>query len=436
MLHMSEYMFHCGNDFGLGGTLQFLLFHQNGWGASNFHDHQYVVDGVARANMFDQAEANARWMRRVMAPEGRAFPWMMTYEGRSTTLPGRDRAPMSDANRALLAMRIYELAGRGREALLRDAVYPILQRVADMAVEEWFYEERGRMLFRGVETDIMDQPPIINDAATVIMYLSVLRKAIEYAALLGVDDERRTRWQRVVERAALDVADGRYRPDLNAPDDARAGCWLGNIYYIAEAGEFLDNAIYARTRDHGQQFVDCNFPWIGFAAASSEMRLGRADRAEQFFVDSLEKRAHGPGYFEECLPIGAATLPPLGSAHGSHLVAACEQIVLSDFWRPRIWIGKGMPSKLRASRVRFSNLRARDGAILSGESDPRRLSARLHHTGDAVEMEVWLRIPCEAGEFFRVFRDGRKTPYTFHGESVSLRVPLRPGDETELLVEG
>ena len=38
MLHLSEYLLHCGSDFSCGGSPQFAFFHQNGWGASNFHD--------------------------------------------------------------------------------------------------------------------------------------------------------------------------------------------------------------------------------------------------------------------------------------------------------------------------------------------------------------------------------------------------------------
>jgi len=134
--------------------------------------------------------------------------------------------------------------------------------------------------------------------------------------------------------------------------------------------------------------------------------------------------------------VGVATLPPYGSAHGSHLVAACEQVVMSDFWHHRVYIGRGMPSKLRAARVRFGNLRARDGLIVSGESDPRRLAVRLRHTGDPVEMEIHLRIPCEASEFFRVMRDGREAPYEFSGESVAVGLALKYGLSTELTVEG
>ncbi len=436
MLHMSEYLFRCGNDFALGGTVQFLMFHMNGWGASNFHDHHYVVDGLARANMWAQAEANGRWMRRVMREEGRPFPWMMTYDGAPTVTPERDRAPMSDANRALLAVRLYELAGRGRETFLREVTYPIVRRVAELAVDEWFYEENGRWLFRGVEADIMDAEPIVNDAATVIMYLAILRKALAYSEQLGLDAARRRAWTEVIERATIEIAEHRYKPHLNADAEAKADCWLGNIYYIAEAQEFLDDAVYARTRDHGQRYITCNEPWIAFAAASSEIRLGRPNRAEQFFIEILENHIHGPGYFEEVTPVGTAALPPFGSAHGSYLVAACEQLVLADFWRHRVYIGKGLPAKLQMSRVSFRNLRARDGLLVAGISEPRLLDVTLHHTGDPVEMQIVLRVPCEAGECFRVLKDDDETAHEFNGEAVTVTVRLDYGSTVRLRVEG
>ncbi|HUU68883.1 MAG TPA: hypothetical protein VM186_05130, partial [Planctomycetota bacterium] len=311
-----------------------------------------------------------------------------------------------------------------REQLLREAAFPIVKRVADMAVDHWFYEQDGRLLFRGVETDVMGAEAIINDAATVMMFLTIIRKALAYSAALGIDDPRRQDWQRVLDSARLDIVNGRYAPHLNARPDAKAGCWLCNTYYLAEAQDFMDDAAYAATIDWGQKVVGCNMPWIGFAAASSEMRLGRADRAEQHFVEAFEHGTHGPGYYEEVSPVGSYGLPPLGTAHGAHLTAACEQIVMSDFWQHRVYVGKGMPAKMRANRVVFSNLRARDGLIVSGESAPRRLAVSLHHTGDPIEMEIVLRVPCEAPTSFQVLADGRPAAYDFHGEYVTLRLPL------------
>jgi len=198
----------------------------------------------------------------------------------------------------------------------------------------------------------------------------------------------------------------------------------------------MDDAAYAATIDWGQKVVSCNVPWIGFAAASSEMRLGRADRAEQHFVEAFERGTHGPGYYEEVSPVGSYGLPPLGTAHGAHLTAACEQIVLSDFWRHRVWVGKGMPSKMRANRVVFSNLRARDGLIISGVSEPRRLVVSLRHTGDPVEMEVILRVPCECPTSFSVLMNGQPAAPDFHGEHVTLRLPLEWDAKVNLEVVG
>ena len=436
MLHFSEYLLRCGCDFAYGGSPQFAFMHQNGWGASNFHDQHYVVDGLARANMWSAAEANARWMRRVMRPSGRAFPWMMTYDGTITAAPEIDRAPMSDAGRALLAMRLYELSGDDREAFLRETIYPIIRRVADMAVSDWFVEREGRFILRGVELDVMGDTAIEHDAATVLAFLTVLRKAVAYSKMLEIDVDRRISWQRVIDGTVIEVVEGRYLNHLNASPDSHASGWFCHIYYIAEAQRFLDDRIYAATVDYSHRQVSCNIPWIGFAVASSEMRLGRPDRSEQYFIDHLENRLHGPGYFEECYPISGAAIPPFESAHGAHLTAACEQLVISDFWEPRIFIGRGMPAKMRAAEVTFSNLRARDGVLCSGVSTPRRLTVNLRHTGEPVVEKVELAIPCEAGVTFRVLRDGKETPHEFHGETVTVTVAMDRGQLTELVIEG
>jgi len=436
MLHMSEYLFYSGNNFDYGGNVQFLLFHQNGWGASNFHDMQYMVDGIARVNMWNSAEDYLRWMYRVMQPKGRAFPWMMTYDGKPTVTAERDRAPMSDANRAMTAVRIYELAGKGRDSLLRKYVYPIVSRVANLGIDNWFYEHDGRLLFKGIETDVTGDNAVINDAANVTAYNTLIRKAIEYSKILNIDQKQRQIWSEKLPLIYLDTIDNRYSPRLNATAQNHGDLWFGNIFYTAEAKEFLDEKIYTRTRDYGQQHIYNNIPWLGFAAASSELRLNRPDRAEQFFVDILENRIHGPGYFEEMSPVGYSALPPFASAHGSHLVAACEQIVMSDFWIHKIFIATGMPSKLRMSCVKFSNLRARDGLIVSGNSTPRSLTANLYYTGEPLEMVVVLEIPSEVGQFFKVLVDGKESKYIFHGESIELTVKLEFDQKMEINIEG
>lgn len=436
LLHMTEYLLRCGNDHGLGGTVQFLLMHQNGWNACNFHDHHYIVDGLARANLWDAAAAHGRWMRRVMRPEGRPFPWMLTYDGAPLIPPEQDRAPMSDANRALLAARLYEYAGAGREAYLRDVVYPIVRTVANHGTDEWFREQDGEIVFRAVENDVMHETPHENEAGTVIMYLTVLRKAIAYSARLGVDADRRAQWQKIVDTVQIAQDGGRYLPWRGAPPDAATTCWFDMGYYLAEAQEYLDAATFRRTRDRDMRWSPCNIAWLNFGAAASEIRLGRPDRAEQLCVDSLENRVHGPGYFEEVVPNGISSLPPFETAHGAHLTAACEQIVLPDFWRPRVFIGRGMPSRWRNRCVRFHGLRALGGMLISGTSEPRRLAVEIVPDGDPLTVEFVLRLPAAVGAVIEVRRDGAEVAHEFAGESVSVRVALIPGQAVRLEVSG
>jgi hypothetical protein len=437
MLHMTEYLLRCGNEHALGGTVQFLLVHQNGWRACNFHDHHYIVDGLARANLWQEAEDHVRWMRRVMHPGGRPFPWMMTYDGFAPVPAEVDRAPMSDANRALLALRIYELAGAGREALLREHVYPILKAVAEHGVRSWFYEEGGRMLFRAVENDVMHDVARVSETGTVMMYVTVLRKATEYAERLGVDRERCAEWRRVADAVRFEsTADGRYRAWHGAPDDSGGNDFFLNVPYIAEALEYADADTFRRSRDFGQRVASCNVAWLNSSAASCEIRLGRPDRAEQFMEDTLAHTIHGPGYFEECVPNGISSLPPFGTAHGAFLTACCEQVVLPDFWRPRVAVGVGLPARLRAARVRFTNLRGPRGVLLSGELDPQWLEVRLAPADEPVELDVVLRVPCALGVQFRVLRDGQPAPHRFEGEQVVVGVAPAAGKGTTLRIEG
>jgi len=439
LLHMSQYLARGTDDYGLGGSAQFMANHQNGWGASSFHDQHYIVDGLAKAGFYDSAVRHAYWAAKVMKSTGRPFPWMMAYDGQPTITPERDRAPMSDSNRAILNCRIYEHAGLEKDALLREAVYPVVRRVAQFALSDWFVRQSdGQLIFRGVENDVMGDEPIVHDAGTYITYLSVLRKAVEYSRKLGVDGDLRATWQAIIDEVKPIVANGRYLAHLGATDDERHGdpCWLRNINFIAEAGEFLDEKIFLATHDfNGPQGI-CNLVWINFMFACSDIRLGRADRAEQAFVDSFERRTHGPGYFEEVMPpMGRAGLPPFATAHGCHLQAACEQVVLSDFWRPRVWIGRGLPSRMRCKTVTFRNLRARDGLMVSGTSAPRCLEVELTHTGPDETMDMILSIPACGGNVLSVTHNGREVAHTFQGDTVRLQVELKTGQTHRLCVE-
>jgi len=439
MLHMSQYLARCTDDYGLGGSAQFMVNHQNGWGASSFHDQHYIVDGLAKSGFYDSAVRHAYWAAKVMKSSGRPFPWMMAYDGTPTVLPERDRAPMSDSNRALLNCRIYEHAGQEKDALLREAVYPVVRRVAQFALSDWFVRQSdGQLLFRGVENDVMGDEPMVHDAGTYITYLSVLRKAVEYSQRLGVDGDLRATWQAVVDEVKPLVVNGRYLPYIGADMETRRGdpCWLRNVNFIGEAGEFLDPIVMLATHDfNGPQGI-CNLVWLSFMLACSDIRLGRGDRAEQAFVDSFEQRTHGPGYFEEVMPpMGRAGLPPFATAHGCHLQAACEQVVLSDFWRPRVWIGRGLPSRMRCKTVTFRNLRARDGLLISGVSAPRCLEVELTHTGPAETMDLILSIPACGGNVLTVTHNDQEVDYEFHGETVRLAVELKTGQTHRLRVE-
>lgn len=437
LLHMSEYLGRCGNEYGLGGNVQYLLMHQNGWRACAFHDQHYIIDGLLRANLWDEAERHLHWLLQVMRPEGRPFPWMLTYDGASPLPPETDRAPLSDANRALLACRIYESCGWRRRELLQNYVYPIVRRVADYALSDWFYEENGQVLFKPVECDVMHDVARVSEAGTVAAYLAVLRKAVAYSELLGVDADRCAAWTHIADGIRFETTSaGFYRAWHGAADDATPFTWFLAAPYIAEVTPFVDVECLRRTRDCYERLTPCNLAWLNSIAACSEIRLGRPDRAEQFMIDCLENYVHGPGYFEEVTPNGISSLPPLATAHGAYTVAVCEQLVTSDFWSPAVHVGRGLPARLRTRHLTFRNLRARGGLLVSGESTPLRLCAELFQDGDAQELIAWLRIPAGCSARFEVRRDGQPVAHTFAGEEVAVALALAAGARTVLDLSG
>ncbi|MFW5857943.1 MAG: hypothetical protein ACOCX4_08695 [Planctomycetota bacterium] len=435
LLHLSKLLVRTANDQTLGGTAQFLLVHQNGWRACNFHDHHYIIDGVARANLWTEAEGHLRWMRSVMADAGRPFPWMMTYDGASMVPPERDRAPMSDANRALLALKLYALAGDGREDLLAECVYPILRAVAEHGLRDWLTEEDGALVFGGVENDVMDDEARRHEIGTVVMYVTVLRQAAACADRLGVDADRAAAWRAAADRIPLPVAAGRYVPWKDAPPEALTTVWFNCAYYVSEAQAYLDDATYARTRDHAERKGLCNLAWIHSANASSEIRLGRPERAEQFLADVRRNTVHGPGYFEEVGPSGRAALPPFATAHGAYLTARCEQVVLPDFWADRVYIGRGLPATMRTRHLRFHGLRALRGLVIAGELTPRGWRLELDLRGPAATLELVVTLPAGAGVDHDVRLDGAPAPHRFAGETVALDVDLVPGRIAVLTID-
>ena len=424
MLHFSEYLIRSGSDFSCGGSPQFAFMHLNGWAGSNFHDQHYVVDGVMKANMWDKALPHLKWLYSVMKRTGRAFPWMMVYDGTPTVAPENDIAPMSDAGRALLAMRIYEMSSEKGE-LLNDYVYPILRRVANMAAENWFYLKNGRYIFKNVDLDVTDGSPVEHDASTVLAFLTVFRKAIIYSQELKLDAKYRKLWQKIVDSVYIDIVNGRYLDHLGAVNNKKASGWLCHSYYISECRRFLDDDIYRNTVDFSHERVSCNIVWIGYAVASSELRLGRPDRAEAYCIDHLENRVHGPGYFEECYPIWAAAMPPFESAHGAHLATSVEQIVLSDVWDNSISIGVTMPTNFKAHKVRFSSLRARDGIIVSGFYTPNNFEVELYNSGDIVRTEmVTLVLPSHLGIEYKLHVNDEEYTHKFMGDRVQVEISI------------
>jgi|GEM_PF-1768072 len=435
MLHFSEYLIRSGSDYGCGGSPQFAFMHLNGWAASNFHDQHYVVDGVAKSNMWDKALPHLMWLKSVMKKSGRAFPWMMVYNGTPTVAPENDIAPMSDAGRAMIAMRLYELSGK-KGTLLADYVYPILKRVANMAKENWFRLENGRRIFKPVDLDVTDGEAKEHDASTVLAFLTVIKKAIIYSAELKVDATNRKEWQELADSLYIDVVDGKYQDFYGADGSLPVSGWLCHSYYISECQEFLDDTIYKKTVDFSHERVWCNIAWIGYAVASSELRLGRPDRAEAYCIDHLENRLHGPGYFEECYPLWGAAMPPFASAHGAHLTTSVEQIVLSDMWENKIAIATTMPTNFKAHKLRFSNLRARDGIIVSGNYSPKSIEVTLFNSGDALrEEDIVVGLPSRLGIEFTVYVNGEKSPYIFMGDRIKVNIAIKSGKEIKILIK-
>lgn len=439
LLHASEYLMRCGHDFRQGASTCFYLHHQLLFHAAKWWDFHFMVDGVLHANMVEEAGQAVDWLDGVMAPEGRPFSYMLAYDGRPLIDEHREIVEMQVAAHAASAWKYYE--ANGDDDLLRETVYPILKRAADYAVDDLFEatDDGYRLVPLGHDSGgHTELTP--NRTFHAAWFLTTLRKASEYADHLGVDADRRERWDDVRERFAFATDDAEdlylYADDVHPADfDSEPPYFASRLLYPTEATADVDVERFRRTRDQSPP-LQINKPWMSFAQAATDYRAGDVERgADQYALG--RDLAFGVGFFKEIGPYGADgnMIPPFATAHGTHLTALLEQFASTDPTEGGVDLLGNLPPTLRGESFTFDDVRTQTGIVASGSVDGRSATFDLHNPGGERTEAVRIRPPVGVPrDDLVVTVDGQRRDSTRDDDLVCVSVTFDADEEKRVTV--
>ncbi|MBM7564279.1 glycosyl hydrolase family 95 catalytic domain-containing protein [Paenibacillus sacheonensis] len=407
LLHHSYYLIRMGMDFSKGITIGTPFYQPWCWKASVFWDSHFVSDGLLRAGDRADVDTFLDFLHRTMKPEGKPFPWMMQHDGHSTIPEERDFAPLVISAHAMTAIKVFEY---GRDlAQLERVVFPILARISAFAADNMFREEEdGRWIVAmPVSNDVVEDVAVeINQTYTCAWFLSVFKKTIEYAELLGTGEEIAARLRPIVDGYHLEHEDGMYLHARNMPiDEQHYASWTPFLLYPTEASPFVDLERLRRTRERFN-FPDLYMekqgdfqPWGNFMQSSSDLRLGEVEKAHATFAQGLNY-TFGPGLFSEVGPRQeTVALPPYITAHGNYISNLLSFFVTDSLWGGQVGVFARLPEAYRGLSLKVKGIHAFGGAcVAEAEYGPVRVTAKLGGlgTGAAVELPVPVDVPAEA----------------------------------------
>ncbi|WP_458208743.1 glycosyl hydrolase family 95 catalytic domain-containing protein [Haladaptatus sp. NG-SE-30] len=438
LLHASEYLMRCGHDFRQGASTCFYLHHQLLFHAAKWWDFHFMVDGVLRANMTDEAGHAVDWLDAIMATEGRPFSYMLAYDGRPLIDPHREIVDMQVAAHASSVWKYYE--SNGDDELLESTVYPIVRRAADYAVDELFEERDGRYRLialghdSGGHTDLTS-----NRTFHAAWFLTALRKAIEYAESLDTDTEARNRWQTVLDGFEFAADDEQYHfaEGVEPSDfDSEPPYFTSRLLYPTEAMADIDFEKFRRTRERSPP-IQINKPWMSFAQASTDYRAGDIERAAEQYALGRD-RAFGIGFFKEIGAYGADgnVIPPFATAHGAHLTALLEQFAMTDITEGTVNLLTNLPPYLRGDAISFENVRTLSGIVVSGDVDTHRTRLELANATGAGDVTFRIQPPIGVPrDALQTIADGEPVETEWDEKAVIVTLPFDADERKEVVLE-
>ncbi len=377
LFNNSLYLLRSGGTFKNGYLLQFLLFHPENWFAGTFWDTTFTVDGLIKANQVGLAERFVRWLNESAKPAGRTFAWITRYDG-SSAMPSKwkDSGYFVNAAHAMSAIRLYETTQN--KNLLKQIIYPLLRKIAVYSANAHFIKEGDHYIGGGTGLDV-NQPQETNQTFSTAWFAVVLKKAAEYATILGVDEKHRIHWAEIAKNLKLEKGEAGY---FASRDNPKPDHWLSMLLYPTEAMPLVELSDFKRNRTV-QCWLDTyglQQPWCHFWQALSDMRLGEgwAEQADEYIKEGIGF-VYGPGYFSEITPRGRNVegLPPYLSAHSVFLAAIAEQFLSGSIWSNDTVFFANLPTALRNREISFGKLRTSRGLIASGKRSPQKIELVL-----------------------------------------------------------
>ena len=401
------------------------------WRASTFWDSNQVMDAIMRSGGKENAQKFMKLLKRVMKTEGRPFPWMFLYDGTSSIEESRDLAPLAIAAHATTAIKYYEYYRDDEE--LKDLVFPIVRTCADYALEHLFGIKDGRwILTQAVSNDVVDEEATeINQTHTLVWFLVVLQKTVEYAEILGIRTGLDDRYREVLDGYLIEANENEY---LHSRGVTAAGhnwaSWLPFLLYPTEAMPFIDIGLYDKTREKycfRELYMEKQGsyqPWPEFMQALSDNRRGAKEAAFRLYKSGME-HVYGCGYFCEIGPRQETVgLPPYVSAHGSFVSALLYQFITTDIWENEIGLFTSMPSYYEGRAIDIGPVACTGGITVKASRNDYELRADIE--GDTAGTVFKLLAPRNLHEKnLRVLLDGVSACFEFEADTGT--ISIKPG---------
>lgn len=423
----SRYLFRIGGTYNNGLPICFLLYHPWCWHAATFWDLNFTMDAMVRTNNLDAVRKGVSWLNAVKTGDGRTFPWVMLYDGTSAMQSDwKDTGYHVNAAHAMSAIRLYETTHDRK--LLAEVSYPIVRSVARYATAERFIKDGGKYIGAGAAGDI-NGPEVVNELYSAAWFGVVLKKATQYAKVLGTDAGDVAKWTEVLDHLQL-AGDAKLYHCFR--DAGMPGGWVSMLLYPTECMPLLDMDRFRRTRDvssFAKDYYDAGFsqPWCYFWQASSDLRTGvRKETADALITQGL-RYTYGPGYLSEITPDskGLAGLPPIETAHAAYITAIAEQLLMGSIWDNTIRAFTDMPERMESQRISFERLRTPNGVLVTGSYSPDIVKLELTGVG-AYSLHAAVPLDKRTGGA-KVYVDGEETHASVSHAEAHVQVELAKG---------
>lgn len=410
MLAQQQYLLRAGFHWHAGLPLG-TLWNQH-FGGATFWDSLFVSDGMLRAGHTTFVRQFCDWIVRSSRPEGRPHYWMTFYDGTPACDP--DEAYQVNLAFSCIGIRLYEITRDRDDLELR--VFPYLYRTAEALFALAITHDATGWHPKGDVSGDVDQPAGDAKAEVAIWawVVAVLGKCVEYAAILGVDDD-------LIARCRAIDAQCKAQPiDLN-----RCCLWDTWLPFLIGVSPHADwESWWQYAYELYSTRPTCLYqgqPWPASTISCSLTMTGHPDPALQFQDDTM-KYISGLGYMDqgpyEWRMGGFGGYPP---ATGSFISSILVMLAHGELWSDEVQVCVGLPQRWRYQRLRFRDVRTLNGASVSAWYAPRNLSATIRLDRPH---PVRLRIPARmAGEPMTVTQNGTVVSPRVEGETIVLDLP-------------